>query len=67
MTFDFRASADKTILKALHPWSTTLTKEEKDRLRAILKRKGSKVWERNKNRLRTEREHRDRNIDKCDS
>ena len=49
-------SADKTILKALHPWSKTLTKEEKDRLRAILKRKGSGVWERNKNRLKEERE-----------
>ena len=58
MTFDFRASADKTILKALHHWSKTLTKEEKDRLRAVLKRKGSGVWERNKNRLRIEREKR---------
>jgi len=58
LAYDFRASADRTILKCLHPKSKTLTKEQKERLKSLLKKNNSQVWERNKNRLRIEREKR---------
>lgn len=49
---------DKTILKAMDPRSKMTDAATKERIRKKLIEKGSMIWERNKARLREQREAR---------